>query len=108
MFDKEKNLLIIPITLAQYSTPPESVWEYGTYIYQGMYLFNIDSQEGIALKGRITHSESGPNEYKYFEDDVVVKRAMYIDDVLYTFSNNRLQLNNLSSLDLIKKISLNN
>lgn len=105
-FDKEKELLIIPITLAQYKEPPENNWEYGRYTYQGMYVYKINQTDGFDLLGRITHSEQGPNNYNYFEKKVVVKRVLYIGDVLYTFSDNRLQLNDLNTLEVIKKIDL--
>jgi inhibitor of cysteine peptidase len=111
MFDKEKNLLIIPINLAQYKQPPENRWMYGEYTFQGMYVYNIDIENGFSLRGRVTHYDSDVERTKEFEmynffGGHSIKRSLYIDNVLYTFSNNRLQLNNLTSLDLIKKINL--
>jgi inhibitor of cysteine peptidase len=103
-FDKEKDLLIIPITLAQHKRPPENEWMYGTYTYQGMYVYKITPETGFNLLGKITHSEDGPNNYNNFQENQIVKRTLYVGDVLYTFSENRLQLNNLNNLELIKKI----
>jgi uncharacterized secreted protein with C-terminal beta-propeller domain len=36
----------------------------------------------------------------------MINRALYIDDVLYTFSQSRVQLNSLSDFSLLAKIDL--
>lgn len=47
LFSKEKNLLVIPVRLA----------EGGRYnTWQGAYVFNIDLTNGITLKGKISHA----------------------------------------------------
>ncbi|MBW2994708.1 beta-propeller domain-containing protein, partial [Candidatus Woesearchaeota archaeon] len=39
-------------------------------------------------------------------DSGSIKRILYIEDILYTFSNKRLQLNNLDSLKRLKALDL--
>ena len=57
LFDREKNLLVIPVMVAEIneSNYPEGVPDnaYGEYVWQGAYVFNI-SPEGITLRGQIT------------------------------------------------------
>ena len=48
LFSREKNLLVIPVSLAEKSY--ETTW-------QGAYVFSVDLDNGFVLKGRITHIE---------------------------------------------------
>jgi len=92
LFDKSKNLLVIPISISGTG----SVW-------QGAYVFNISLPEGLVLKGNVTHLENGiePWETGYW-----VKRSLYIDDVLYTISGKKIKMTNLENLELMKEIAL--
>jgi len=52
--------------------------------------------------GRITHIDtSGALEERYF-----VKRALYIDNILYTISDSRMRLNDLNSLKELGDLKL--
>ena len=104
LFDKEKNLLVIPalvyeIDKSQY--PHGEPWVYGTPVWQGAYVFSITA-DGFELKGKITHGEdSGVPESSYW-----VMRALYIEDVLYTVSEKKIKLNSLDDLELLEEIPL--
>jgi hypothetical protein len=109
LFDKEKNLLVIPVRVAEIdpSQYPGEIpdWAYGEYVWQGAYVFDI-SPDGIELRGTITHMEdgiylSGSSYGGYF-----VERSLYIDDVLYTVSDKLVKMNDLESLDPIAQIEL--
>ena len=113
LFDKSKNLLVIPVLVAEvdeekypYEVPPDI---YGDYVWQGAYVFDISLDGGLALKGRITHHESGAdlrqNGY-YFSSPLSVKRSLYIDNVLYTISDEKIKMNNLENLDDINEVEL--
>ncbi|MCJ7816422.1 MAG: beta-propeller domain-containing protein, partial [Candidatus Aenigmarchaeota archaeon] len=56
LFNREKNLLVIPIQLAEINEAqyPGGVPEnaYGDYTFQGAYVFNLDLENGFQLKGR--------------------------------------------------------
>ena len=86
LFDKARDLLVLPIQI-----------RYNSYGWQGAYVFNI-TLNGIALKGSITHlAEDG---------FYAIKRALYIENVLYTISDGKVKLNSLEDLTLIKEIVL--
>ena len=86
LFDKARDLLVFPIQI-----------RYNSYGWQGVYVFNI-TLNGITLKGNITHlAEDG---------FYVIKRALYIENVLYTISDGKVKLNSLEDLTLIKEIKL--
>ena len=105
LFSRSKNLLVIPIELAEIdrskypSGVPPNV--YGDRVWQGAYVFHISVEDGLVLKGRISHSDNTWLDQYYF-----VKRSLFIDDVLYTISDESVKMNDLESLDEIGKVSL--
>ena len=106
LFDKQMDLLVIPVTVAEVdpSQYPNGVPDnvYGTQVWQGVYVYNITLTDGLVLKGNITHAETAgmPPSTLY------VNRALYIGDVLYTVSQGKIELNSLADLSLLKEISL--
>ncbi len=99
LFDKDKGLLVIPITLAEIRGEITSSSQRGEFTFQGAYVYDISLDKGFDLKGRITHYEG---ESFSFRGDSSIIRSLYIENVLYTLSNSRLQLNELDNLDMIK------
>jgi inhibitor of cysteine peptidase len=106
LFDKEGDLLVVPVTVAkvgqsQYpdGVPPSA---YGTPAWQGAYVYNITLANGLVLKGNITHAETAgmPPSTLY------VTRALYIGDVLYTVSQGKIKLNSLVDMAFLKEVSL--
>jgi uncharacterized secreted protein with C-terminal beta-propeller domain len=112
LFDKENNLLAIPILIAEideakYLTgvPPNA---YGDYVWQGLYVFNITDND-ITFRGGITHLDDDIDLLKsgyYFYSEHSVKRSLYIDDVLYTISDKRIKMNSLITLEEINELEL--
>jgi uncharacterized secreted protein with C-terminal beta-propeller domain len=106
LFDKQMDLLVIPVTVAevdptQYSNGvPDNV--YGTQIWQGVYVYNITLTDGLVLKGNITHAETAGMP----PSTLIVNRALYIGNILYTVSQGKIELNSLADLSLLKEISL--
>ncbi|MBI2451937.1 beta-propeller domain-containing protein [Candidatus Pacearchaeota archaeon] len=113
LFDKERNLLVIPIALAEinksfyeknYKEIPD--WAYGEIVWQGAYVFDIDLEE-IDVRGKITHfdNETEARYFGYWGKDSI-KRALYMDDVLYTISEGKVKANELNELNEIKEVEL--
>ena len=103
LFDKEKSLLVIPITLAEINkseTAPD--YAYGEIIWQGAYVFNINL-EGIEERGRISHNDKDEiNWYGKYS----ISRSLFMDDYLYTISQAKIKANNLNTIEEISSISL--
>lgn len=95
LFSKSKNLLVVPITVAE--TNYETSW-------QGAYVFSIDLENGIVQRGRITHV--GNYTGYWYNYDYNIYRSLYIDNVLYTLSNRMIKMNDLTTLDEINKITI--
>ncbi len=113
LFDKSKNLLVIPVLVAEIDeekypngVPPNMQ---GDYVWQGAYVFNITLDQGFVFKGRITNIEDDGDLKKsgyYFYSSYSVKRSLYIDNVLYTISDKKIKMNNLEDLTEINEIEL--
>jgi uncharacterized secreted protein with C-terminal beta-propeller domain len=114
LFDKEKNLLVIPVSLAKinetyYKTQSETIpdWAYGDVVWRGAYVFNVDLTNGIVLRGNVTHSNETVKESIYYYDySSQISRSLYIDNVLYTLSSKMIKANSLDSLNEISKVQL--
>ena len=103
-FDKSRGILSIPVNgdikgLGEMSSkiiaPEHNRWS-------GFYVFGIDAENGINIKGTITHSEDS----RYY--GMGNARTFYIDDVLYTVSEQHLKMNDFDSLEKINSIKLEN
>ena len=106
LFSKEKNILVLPVTLRE-ATGTNS---WGDLTFSGAMAWQINDGR-FSLLGRIDHSDGGrvaPSDfwggYDYYDN--TVKRSLYIGSELYTFSNQYLKVNNLSDLKEIKNLEL--
>ncbi|UCB59143.1 MAG: beta-propeller domain-containing protein [Thermoplasmatales archaeon] len=116
LFDKEKQLLVIPIILHeineeiknQYNEEPAS--EYGEFTYQGVYVYKLNL-DGFEYKGRITHMSEEEKQYTeywwyWYESSSYISRSLYIGNVLYTISDKMIKMNNIDDLSEINSINL--
>lgn len=112
LFSRAKNLLVLPVTLAEIQGARTSLSEYGETVYQGAYVYELTVDEGFKLRGRITHLTSVANLESvgmYIEgENEEISRSFYIEDALYTVSGARFKVNNLSDLAEIKSIDWRN
>lgn len=112
LFDRERELLVLPILLAELTpeqkasggTPP---FEYGEYTFQGAYVYDLSLDGGFDLRGRITHVEDAqePTHDYYYGAVDFVERSLYIGDVLYTISQSGIKANDLGSLEEMSRVS---
>jgi len=115
LFDKEKELLVIPVTLAEISDSDKQKTDeevgrwpnYGEYTFQGAMVFNVNLENGFSERGRITHvtDEEELKRGYYYASQSMVKRAFYISNNLYSFSDATLKANNLNTLAAISEVS---
>ncbi|MFZ7137151.1 MAG: beta-propeller domain-containing protein [archaeon] len=112
LFDKEKNLLVIPVLVAELDENdyegeiPD--WTYGEFVWQGAYVFDI-SPAGINLRGQITHMDDNTDLLKSgyrFYSGYSVQRSLYIENVLYTISNMKVKMNALDTLTELNSVEI--
>ncbi|MBR9701969.1 helix-turn-helix domain-containing protein [Candidatus Pacearchaeota archaeon] len=102
LFDREKELLVLPITLAEIQGEKTKDNQYGEQTFQGAYVYDINLEDGFDLKGRITHhtEEDELKRGSYYGNNKQVRRSLYMDDTLYTISNSVVKANDLDDDDL--------
>ncbi len=100
LFDKEKNILSIPITEQGETVYNSDVRYYENRVWRGFYVFGIDPSEGLTLRGTVSHSNSTGYDYS------MPSRSFYIGDTLYTVSSNLIKMNGLDDLHMINELRL--
>jgi inhibitor of cysteine peptidase len=151
LFDKLKSLLVIPVELylIDRTTNPQqnkptptsddsasiipiappfigsgsSSSQYGQFVWQGVYVFDLTVNGGFVVRGNVTQFDnptaliSDPSllfrsDYQWLDYNHYITRSLYITNpvtnktTLYTFSDARVQLNSLDNFALISKIDL--
>ena len=126
LFDKEKNLLAIPIKnytddlsmvenddISGLETSYKNKLRNRSYNKIGYAVYNIDLTNGFKFKGLITHDaidEKNDTSYSYYTysksytSDI---RGLYIDNTLYTVSEEEIKANDLETLEEIKEVMFN-
>ncbi len=101
LFDKNKNVLSIPIQSNIYADPLMKDIPVEPKFWRGFYVFGVDPISGFTLKGKVEH----PNNYY---DYGYGSRSFYIGDVLYTVTGNLMKMNDLSDMHEINQVKLGN
>ncbi len=89
LFDRQKNLLVLPVSVAEIS--PEDYQgranAYGRTVFTGAYVFNLTPESGFVLRGSISHNNAD------------VHRSLYIGNTLFTVSDSMVKANSLLDLE---------
>jgi uncharacterized secreted protein with C-terminal beta-propeller domain len=62
LFSKEKDMLVMPISLAEVQDVSASPSTHGTHVWDGAYVLDISLESDISLRGRITHDNDTNQE----------------------------------------------
>ena len=104
-FDKTREIISIPISgdiERLNETPSKRIApEYNRW--NGFYVLDLNNSEGFSIKGTVTHSNDNSHYY-----GINNARALYIDDVIYTASDEYLKMNFSNNLEKINSIKLEN
>ncbi|AOT69227.1 beta-propeller domain-containing protein [Geosporobacter ferrireducens] len=109
LFSKEKNLMAFPLTVIENKRVQQDPWSSGEFTFQGAYVYQLDMEKGLSLRDRITHLT--PEDYMkagqhWYESDLNVQRILYIGDILYTLSNQKIMAHDLKTLKLKGSLTL--
>ena len=88
------------------------------FVWQGVYIFNVDLTNGITVEGNVTQLDNAStflanpslaitSSYPWVDSQYFITRSLYIGNVLYTVSQSRVQLNDLSNFALLATVDLN-
>lgn len=96
LFSKNRNILAFPIYASSYDK--------GTYKHnfetQGAFVFKIDENYKLKLRGDISHLDKNNNYNDY------IRRILFIDNNLYTISDNKIKISDFDTLEDIKDLNL--
>lgn len=121
LFSKEKQLIAIPVNNYKdnfeinssgdaYSSMVNSYKNYNkSYISEGYLVYNLNLDEGFKLKGTVTHQNSVDSSNSisyYYSNKSRLLRGLYIEDNLYTISEDEIKVNRLDNLDLIDELRI--
>ena len=111
LFSREKNLLAFPVTLMEIKDSSvkakQDSLQYGQFTFQGALVYHLDLEKGFKQRGRITHlteEECLKAGNSWYNSDKNVQRIIYIDNNLFTLSNEMIKVNAIS--DLMEKGSV--
>lgn len=94
LFSKEHQLLTFPLSVNEFdnkvSRNPND--PYGTLKFEGAYVYKVDLKNGFTLKNKISNQSYSNKDNKRFtiDYDYSIQRLLYINDSLYSISNNRI------------------
>lgn len=112
LFSKEKELLAFPVTVYEWSAEQKAkndIHEYGSFAFQGAYVYHLDLKSGFTLTSKITHltdDELKKSGDGWYDSKNNIKRILTIDDTLYTVSEGFVAAQELSSKNQLGRLSL--
>jgi uncharacterized secreted protein with C-terminal beta-propeller domain len=111
LVDPESHLLVLPILLAEHidNTTTHDPWDFGTYIWQGAYVFTVDPNTAtISVRGQITHLEDpmALQTDRWELEPWFIKRSLYIGNILFTISEKYVAFHDLDTLVQIGELAL--
>jgi uncharacterized secreted protein with C-terminal beta-propeller domain len=100
LFDKGKNLLVIPVRAVN-QNPERNTTDFQKQpqVWYGAYVFGLTPEKGFTLKGTIQHGSGDSGYYYYGSSGSDVKRSLYIGNVLYTMSQKQVMANALDNIN---------
>jgi inhibitor of cysteine peptidase len=113
-FDTSNNIMVIPVLLAEVSANQTGATQnggyppFGNYVYQGAYVFQVNST-GFSLLGTVTQYPSSQNftaSYNSGNSALSIDRTIIIGNYLYTISPGEVMASNLSNFSTMATISL--
>ncbi len=106
LFSREKNILAFTISVVKNEEGSDNKWIYGRQIFQGAYVYNVNAEEGFNLRGTITHLLPADFDKDSYRDryDRNIQRVLYIENILYTISNDVIMANDFHDLSVKNKI----
>jgi hypothetical protein len=87
LFDREKDLLVLPVHIVEDATSSEGIHP----IWGGAYVFGVNPLKGFNEKGIVIHYRDD-NSASYD-----VKRSFYIENILYTMARDKIVMSDLKN-----------
>lgn len=109
LFSKEKELLAFPVTVIEVNKDNPNLLDYGRFSFQGAYIYNLDLETGFNLEKKITHLSEDDylkaGDY-WYDGNSNIQRIIYIEETLYTISNNKIKAHSLDTFKELNSINI--
>ncbi|MDO8480238.1 MAG: beta-propeller domain-containing protein, partial [Nanoarchaeota archaeon] len=105
LYNAKTGLLVIPVREVLDEPDFDGKRGYMQNVWQGAYVLNAD-KDGVAVKGKVQQHTGEEELYAWWGSPYAIKRSLYMDDVLYTVSSRKIQMNSLDTLDKIGEVTL--
>jgi inhibitor of cysteine peptidase len=86
LFDREKNILVLPVHIVENSYGSDG----SQPVWGGAYVFGVSPDKGFTEKGTVVH-------YRDMSNLRHVQRAFFIEDVLYTVASDKIVMSDLKN-----------
>ena len=109
LYVPDRQYVVLPVDLAVIdpSQYPDGVppYAYGTIVWQGAYVFQVNETTGFTYIGRVAHGNGTVNgAYSWYGSPTEIRRSLYIGDVLYTVSETEVLASSLADLSEIAHV----
>lgn len=118
LFSAEKGIIAIPVnsypsdfeittSSSDISSMVKSYTTYNeNYTSEGYFVYNINLTDGFELKGVINHEKTNSSKYygRYYMSKLL--RGMWIEDNLYTISEDMIKVNKLEDLTPVSELKI--
>ncbi len=108
-YDTATNVMVIPVTLALVSgnqpTSPDSPPPYGNTVWQGVYVFSVNST-GFTLLGTVSQYPASQPYGDSPNNNLQIDRSVIIGNYLYTISNQEVMVSSLSTFSTVSTVQL--
>ena len=118
LFSAERGIIAIPVnsypsdfeietSTSNISSMVNSYTTYNkNYTSEGYFVYNINLTDGFKLKGVINHEKAPYSKYygRYYTSKLL--RGMWIEDNLYTVSEDMIKVNKLEDLTLVSELKI--
>lgn len=117
LFSAEKGIIAIPVNrypsdfeitnnTSDISLMVNSYTNYNKkYTSEGYFVYDINLNDGFKLKGVINHEKLSSNKYYYYNTSKLL-RGMWIEENLYTVSEDMIKVNKLDDLSQISELKI--
>ena len=118
LFSAEKGIIAIPvnnypsdfeieISSSNVSSMENAYTTYNTsYTSEGYFVYSINLTDGFKLKGVINHEKTASKKYYNSYNIGKLLRGMWIEDNLYTVSEDMIKVNKLEDLTLVSELKI--
>ncbi len=106
LFDKGKELMVLPVREVKDDWEWERRWSYRrNRVWQGAYVFTV-TKDGFERRGKIAHYEGEEESGWYWGSPNAIRRVLFMDDVLYTISNRKVGMHDINTIEELNSVRI--